>query len=113
MRRRRGRSWPRDVATNTRYMTPTQRIKNVAKVEIYTTPLCGFCYRAKRLLSQKGVEFSEVDIMMQPEQKQVMVTRANGARTVPQIFIDDEHVGGCDDLFALDAAAKLDPMLER
>ena len=113
MRRRRVRFWLREVSANTRYMTPTQWIKNVAKVEIYTTPLCGFCYRAKGLLSQKGVEFFEVDIMMQPEQKQVMVTRANGARTVPQIFIDDEHVGGCDDLFALDAAAKLDPMLER
>jgi len=85
----------------------------VAKVEIYTSPLCGFCHRAKGLLSQKDVEFSEIDVMMQPEQKQEMIVRAKGARTVPQIFIDDEHVGGCDDLFALDAAAKLDPMLER
>ena len=84
----------------------------MAKVEIYTTPLCGFCYRAKRLLSQKGVEFSEVDIMMQPEQKQVMVTRANGARTVPQIFIDDDHIGGCSELMQLDRLGHLDKLLQ-
>ena len=83
----------------------------MSRVEIYTSPLCGYCHRAKGLLSQKGVEFTEIDVMMQPEQKQLMITRANGARSVPQIFIDNEHVGGCDDLFALDAAAKLDPML--
>jgi len=94
-------------------MTPTQRIKNVAKVEIYTAPLCGFCHRAKRLMSKKGVEFTEVDVIIQPEQKRLMVTRANGATSVPQIFIGDQHIGGCDDLFALDAAGKLDPMLGR
>tara|TARA_Y100001970_G_C13777714_1_gene623732 strand:- start:230 stop:487 length:258 start_codon:yes stop_codon:yes gene_type:complete len=84
----------------------------VAKVEIYTSPFCGFCHRAKGLLTQKGVEFSEIDVVMAPDQKQIMVQRANGSSTVPQIFIDDVHVGGCDDLFALESAAKLDPMLE-
>lgn len=84
----------------------------MAKVEIYTSPFCGFCHRAKGLLAQKGVEFTEIDVMMAPDQKQIMVDRANGSRTVPQIFIDDVHVGGCDELFALDAASKLDPMLE-
>ena len=64
------------------------------------------------LFSQKNVEFTEVDVIIQPEQKKLMVTRANGATSVPQIFIGDEHVGGCDDLFALEAAGKLDPMLE-
>tara|TARA_A100001037_G_scaffold304082_1_gene339798 strand:- start:517 stop:822 length:306 start_codon:yes stop_codon:yes gene_type:complete len=95
------------------YTTSNQWIKNVAKVEIYTAPLCEFCHRAKRLFSQKNVEFTEVDVIIQPEQKKLMVTRANGATSVPQIFIGDQHVGGCDDLFALEAAGKLDPMLER
>jgi glutaredoxin 3 len=80
-------------------------------VEIYTSPLCGFCHAAKRLLTQKGVSFSEVDLSQQPERRQEMLSRANGRHTVPQIFIGDAHVGGCDDLFALDRAGKLDPML--
>ncbi|MGY9107119.1 MAG: glutaredoxin 3 [Alphaproteobacteria bacterium] len=83
----------------------------MSKVEIYTSPFCGFCHRAKSLLSTKGVDFKEIDVMMSPGLKQGMVERANGSRTVPQIFIDDAHVGGCDDLFALEAAGKLDQML--
>jgi glutaredoxin 3 len=80
-------------------------------VEIYTSPLCGFCHAAKRLLNQKGVEFSEVDVMADPSRKPEMIQRANGGRTVPQIFIDGIHVGGCDDLYALERAGKLDALL--
>ncbi|KHA50490.1 glutaredoxin 3 [Sulfitobacter geojensis] len=80
-------------------------------VEIYTSPLCGFCHAAKRLLTSKGVEFSEVDVLAQPERKPEMVQRANGGRTVPQIFIGDIHVGGSDDLHALERAGKLDALL--
>ena len=80
-------------------------------VEIYTSPLCGFCHAAKRLLNQKGVSFSEVNVLAQPERKPEMIERANGGRTVPQIFIGDTHVGGCDDLYALEQAGKLDPLL--
>ncbi|WP_438959742.1 glutaredoxin 3 [Nereida sp.] len=80
-------------------------------VELYTSPLCGFCHSAKRLLSQKGVSFLEINILAQPDRKGEMIKRANGGRTVPQIFIGDIHVGGCDDLFALDRAGKLDKLL--
>ncbi len=80
-------------------------------VEIYTSPLCGFCHAAKRLLTQKGVEFTEVDIWAEPDRKSEMMQRANGGRTVPQIFIGETHVGGCDDLHDLERAGKLDPML--
>ena len=80
-------------------------------VEIYTTPLCGFCHAAKRLLMQKGINFSEIDVMRDPARKPEMVQRANGGRTVPQIFVGDIHVGGCDQLFALERAGKLDSLL--
>jgi glutaredoxin 3 len=80
-------------------------------VEIYTSPLCGFCHAAKRLLSQKGVSFSEVDVLAHPDRKPEMIKRAGGGRTVPQIFVGDTHVGGCDDLFALEKAGKLDALL--
>ena len=80
-------------------------------VELYTSPLCGFCHAAKRLLGQKGVSFSEINILAEPDRKGEMIKRANGGRTVPQIFIGDIHVGGCDDLFALDRAGKLDKLL--
>ncbi|MEL7097666.1 MAG: glutaredoxin 3 [Pseudomonadota bacterium] len=80
-------------------------------VEIYTSPLCGFCHAAKRLLTEKGVDFAEVDVLAQPERKAEMIARANGGRTVPQIFIGETHVGGCDDLYALERAGKLDPLL--
>ncbi|PTX57778.1 glutaredoxin 3 [Litoreibacter ponti] len=83
----------------------------MAQVEIYTSPLCGFCHAAKRLLSSKGVEFEETDVSRNPDKKGEMISRANGGRTVPQIFIDGTHVGGCDDLYALEQAGKLDPML--
>lgn len=80
-------------------------------VEIYTSPLCGYCHMAKRLLTDKGVSFSEIDVLANPERKAEMVQRANGGRTVPQIFIGDTHVGGADDLNALERAGKLDALL--
>lgn len=80
-------------------------------VEIYTKPTCGFCHMAKRLLTSKGVSFSEVNISAQPERRSEMVQRANGGTTVPQIFVGDTHVGGCDDLFALEHSGKLDQLL--
>ena len=80
-------------------------------VEIYTSPLCGFCHAAKRLLSQKGISFSEIDVFADPSRKPEMIQRANGGRTVPQIFVGDVHVGGCDDLYALERAGKLDALL--
>ncbi len=83
----------------------------MANVEIYTTPICGFCHRAKGLLSSKGVSYTEIDVMSDPSRRAEMVQRANGGRTVPQIFIDGEHIGGSDDLAALDRAGKLDPLL--
>ncbi|MCL4122729.1 UNVERIFIED_CONTAM: hypothetical protein GTU68_021728 [Idotea baltica] len=83
----------------------------MATVEIYTTQICGFCHAAKRLLSSKGVSFSEVDVMADPSRRAEMMQRANGGRTVPQIFINGEHVGGNDDLQALERAGKLDPLL--
>jgi len=80
-------------------------------VEIYTSPFCGFCHAAKRLLTQKGVSYSEIDIRAQPDRKAEMVERANGGRTVPQIFVGGTHVGGCDELYALERAGKLDVLL--
>lgn len=81
-------------------------------VEIYTSPLCGFCHAAKRLLNQKGVAFSEINVLAQPKRKSEMMSRTNGRHTVPQIFVGETHVGGCDELFALDRAGKLDSLLE-
>ena len=81
------------------------------RVEIYTTPWCPFCLAAKRLLSQKGVSFEETDVSGDPSLRQDMMQRANGRYTVPQIFIGGKHVGGSDDLYALDRAGRLDPML--
>ena len=80
-------------------------------IEIYTSPLCGFFYRAKRLLDSKGVSYQEIDVLFHPGEKSKMIDRAGGRRTVPQIFIDDTHVGGSDDLAALEQAGKLDRML--
>lgn len=80
-------------------------------VEIYSSPLCGFCHAAKRLLKQKGINFSEVDVFADPSRKPEMIQRANGKRTVPQIFVGDTHVGGCDELYALERAGKLDALL--
>ncbi|MFC2969951.1 glutaredoxin 3 [Acidimangrovimonas pyrenivorans] len=80
-------------------------------VEIYTSPFCGFCHAAKRLLNKKGVAFTEYDVSRDPNLRQTMMQRANGGYTVPQIFVGETHVGGCDELYALDRAGKLDPLL--
>lgn len=83
----------------------------MASVEIYTTQTCGYCMAAKALLRKKGVAFTEIDVSRDPELRMAMTRRAGGSRTVPQIFIDNRHVGGCDDLHALDYLGRLDPML--
>jgi len=83
----------------------------MSDVTIYTRKLCGYCDAAKRLLSQKNVTFTEHDATFDPELRNQMIKLSNGAATFPQIFIDKEHVGGCDDLFALDQSGALDPML--
>ncbi len=83
----------------------------MSKVEIYTKGYCPYCHRAKALLAQKGVAFEEIAIDVNPELRDVMIERANGGWTVPQIFINDTHVGGCDDLIALESQQKLDALL--
>jgi glutaredoxin 3 len=83
----------------------------MAKVEIYTKFLCPYCARAKALLAQKGVKFDEYDITMGGAKRSEMLARAPGRTTVPQIFIDGTHIGGCDDLMALEARNGLDQLL--
>jgi len=83
----------------------------MAKVEIYTWSTCPFCIRAKALLNKKGVEFTEYCLDGDQVGKQKMSDRANGRTSVPQIFIDDQHIGGCDDIYALESQGKLDPLL--
>jgi glutaredoxin 3 len=80
------------------------------KVEIYTTPWCPYCTAAKSLLNEKGVTFTEVDVV-DPQKRAAMVEKAHGRRTVPQIFIGETHVGGYDDMAALERRGKLDPLL--
>jgi glutaredoxin 3 len=80
-------------------------------VEIYTTQICPYCHAAKRLLDRKGVAYREIDVSRDPALRAAMVQRAKGRRTVPQIFVGEVHVGGSDDLHALDHAGKLDPLL--
>lgn len=81
------------------------------RIEIYTSPFCGFCMRAKMLLEQKGVAFDEYDVMMDPGLRATMTERADGDHKVPQIFIDDEHIGGCNELMMLEMAGQLDAKL--
>jgi glutaredoxin 3 len=83
-----------------------------AKVEIYTWSSCPFCIRAKGLLNRKGIEFIEYSIDGDENARDKMAARSNGRRSVPQIFIDDRHIGGCDDIHALDNKGDLDPLLE-
>jgi glutaredoxin 3 len=82
-----------------------------AMVEIYSSAFCGYCARAKSLLRRKGVDFVEYDVLERPELREQMVARAGGRTSVPQIFADGKHLGGSDDIHALDAAGKLDPIL--
>ncbi|MBV9570084.1 MAG: glutaredoxin 3 [Alphaproteobacteria bacterium] len=81
------------------------------KITIYTTPICPYCVRAKALLKKKGAGFEEIDIFMDTEARREMERRASGRYTVPQIFIGTRHVGGCDDLYALERAGELDVLL--
>ncbi|GAD60474.1 glutaredoxin 3 [Brevundimonas sp. BAL450] len=83
----------------------------MAKVVIYTKPYCPYCVRALALLERKGADFEEVEAAFDPEKKAEMIQRANGARTFPQVFIGDTHVGGSDELHALDARGGLDALL--
>lgn len=83
----------------------------MARVEIYTRDFCGYCARAKALLRDKGVAFEEYDVSMGGPKREEMLSRSNGGTTVPQIFINGAHVGGSDDLAALERAGKLDAML--
>ena len=85
----------------------------IPKVEIYTWKTCPFCIRAKALLKRKGVQFTEYAIDGDTAARDVMTDRANGGRTLPQIFIDDQHIGGCDEIHALDAQGQLDILLAK
>lgn len=80
-------------------------------VTVYTTIMCPYCYRAKALLKKKGVSFHAIDVGMDPDKRREMMERSGGRRQVPQIFIGETHVGGCDELYALDRADKLDGLL--
>ncbi len=80
----------------------------MAKVEIYTSPFCGFCIRAKQLLESKGIAFEERDVFATPGAREEMMERSHGHNTVPQIFINGSHIGGCDELIALESAGELD-----
>lgn len=84
----------------------------MATVEIYTTPLCPFCWRAKRLLSDKGVDFEEIDLWAEPKRREEMLSRADGRRTVPQVFIDGRGIGGSDELAELERCGDLDRLLD-
>lgn len=81
-------------------------------VTIYTTPICPYCVRAKALLKKKGVDFEEIDVFMDSDARAEMEAKSHGGKTVPQIFVGDAHVGGCDELYTLDREGKLDLMLE-
>jgi glutaredoxin 3 len=81
------------------------------KIEIYTQPFCGYCSRAKKILDRKGVDYEEIDIMEHPARRPEMVERADGRTSTPQIFIDGEGIGGCDDMMALDLDGELDAKL--
>ena len=81
------------------------------KVKIYTTPYCPFCIRAKQLLKGKNIDFKEIDLSEEPEKFDEMIKKSNGARTVPQIFADDTHIGDCDYIHELDNKGELDKIL--
>lgn len=83
----------------------------MAKIEIYSTPVCPYCVRAKSLLKSKNQNYEEIDISVNAQIRDEMMSRAGGRRTVPQIFINDKHIGGFDDLYALDQKGDLDPLL--
>jgi glutaredoxin 3 len=83
----------------------------MSKVTIYTKPYCPFCIRAVDLLEKKGVAFTEVEAAFDPDKRQEMIRRAGGRATFPQIFVGDQHIGGCDEMMALERSGQLDPLL--
>jgi glutaredoxin 3 len=84
----------------------------MVNVDIYTTPYCPFCIRAKKLLANKKVEFNEIDLSENPDKFEEMLSKSNGARTVPQIFVNGEHIGDCDHIHDLDQKGELDKILK-
>jgi len=82
-----------------------------ARVIVYSTPFCGYCSAVKRILHAKGADFTEIDVLFEPQSRDEMIERSGGRRTVPQIFIDGRHIGGFDDLSALDEAGELERLL--
>jgi glutaredoxin 3 len=100
---------------NMRHSTDNDPMKKehdqMAKVEVYATEWCPYCKRARKLLEEKGAKYELIDVMMEPRRKKEMMDRTNGKHTVPQIFINDEHIGGCDELMALNAKGGLDSKL--
>lgn len=85
----------------------------MSDVTIYTKPYCPYCVRAVALLEKKGVPFTEIEAAFDPEKKKEMIQRSGGRMTFPQIFIGETHIGGCDDMMALERAGKLDPLLRK
>lgn len=83
----------------------------MANIEVYTTNYCPYCVKAKQLLNKKGVSFKEIDVTSDLEAREKLVIKAQGRKTVPQIFINDQHIGGCDDLYELESQGKLDQLL--
>jgi glutaredoxin 3 len=83
----------------------------MAKIVVYTAPVCPYCVRAKRLLANKAVSFEEIDVSRDQELRRMMVANSGGRMTVPQIFVDGRHIGDCDDIYALDKAGRLDALL--
>lgn len=81
-------------------------------ITVYSGPHCPYCVKAKALLTRKGMAFTEIDVKADSAKLEEMLARSNGRRTIPQIFIGEKHIGGCDDLYALDAAGQLDPLLQ-
>ena len=84
----------------------------MARIEIYSSMLCGYCYRAKKLLDSKGAAYKDIDVMLRPGRRAEMTERSGGRTSVPQIFVDGHHIGNCEELYALEAAGKLDAILE-
>ncbi|SUS07934.1 Glutaredoxin 3 (modular protein) [uncultured Defluviicoccus sp.] len=108
---------PRDDRFDAARETPildkvTSGTPDMATVEIYASPYCGYCHRAKRLLQDRNIPFEEIDVVMDPKRRQEMVQRAGGAQTVPQIFINGRHIGGSDQLAELDRAGQLQALLD-
>ncbi len=84
----------------------------LTRIEIYSSMLCGYSYRAKQLIESKGAAYEEIDVMLSPARRAEMVERSGGRTSVPQIFVDGQYLGNCDELYALEAAGKLGPILE-